>query len=185
MAQSQNSAVVAISLVSLVSQHLQFWLRRVLLWLIDEEGEATVKKIVNEDSDDDDEGYNSIISTTEIEASNHRGRRRKPREEELNIVAENTKEELREKFILLREAYDDLKDVMTRLEFEVDYLKDDQDEREEEMRLQRTELMHLVELIKVMKEEKEGDKNIIRRQQEIIDKWAREGGGCQEEEGAE
>eukprot|EP00092_Neocalanus_flemingeri_P082952 GFUD01104041.1.p1 GENE.GFUD01104041.1~~GFUD01104041.1.p1 ORF type:complete len:204 (-),score=80.64 GFUD01104041.1:55-609(-) len=130
MAQSQNSAVLAISLVS---QHLQFWLRRVLLWLIDEEGEATVKKIVNEDSDDDDEGYNSIISTTEIEASNHRGRRRKPREEELNIVAENTKEELREKFILLREAYDDLKDVMTRLEFEVDYLKDDQDEIEEEV----------------------------------------------------
>ena len=83
----------------------------------------------------------------------------------------------------------------------MDCLKDDQDEREEEvcirnmscqkcqhnfqMRLQRTELMHLVELMKVMQEEKQGDKNIIRRQQEIIDKWAREGGGCQEEEGAE
>merc|ERR1711892_126958 len=98
------------------------------------------KELVNEESDDD-EGYNSIIATTEVEVTNHRGRRRKPREEELNIVEENTKEELRGKFILLREAYDDLKDVMTRLEFEVDYFKDDQDEREEEMRLQRSELM--------------------------------------------
>ena len=54
-----------------------------------------------------------------------------------------------------------------------------------QMRLQRSELMQLVELTKVLQEEKEGDKNIIRRQQEIIDNWAREGGGCQEEEGAE
>ena len=44
-----------------------------------------------------------------MEATNTSRRRRKPREEELNIVEENTKEELREKFILLREAYDDLK----------------------------------------------------------------------------
>ena len=63
------------------------------------------------------------------------------------LVEENTKDELKEKFILLREAYDDLKgeysfhmryhimfsEDMIRLDFEVDCLKDDQDEREEEV----------------------------------------------------
>jgi len=111
-------------------------------------------------------------------------RRRKPREEELILVEDNTKDELKEKFILLREAYDDLKEDMIRLEFEVDCLKDDQDEREEEMRLRRSELLKLVELMKVMQEEKEGDKNIIRRQQKIIDSLAKESGGdCQGEGG--
>ena len=43
-----------------------------------------------------------------------------------------------------------------------------------QMRLQRSELMHLVELMKVMENEKEGDKNIITRQQEIIDNFARD-----------
>ena len=43
-----------------------------------------------------------------------------------------------------------------------------------QMRLQRSELMHLVELMKVMQNEKEGDKNIITRQQEIIDNFARD-----------
>ena len=43
-----------------------------------------------------------------MEVTNRR-RRKKPREEELIIVEENTKEELKEKFILMREAYDDLK----------------------------------------------------------------------------
>jgi hypothetical protein len=62
---------------------------------------------VNEESDDD-EGYNSITGATEVEVTNSR-RRKKPREGELIIVEENTKEELKEKFILLREAYDDLK----------------------------------------------------------------------------
>ena len=63
--------------------------------------------IVNEESDDD-EGYNSIIGTTEVEVTNSR-RRKKPRKEELSIVEENTKEELKEKFILLRESFDHLK----------------------------------------------------------------------------
>ena len=44
-----------------------------------------------------------------------------------------------------------------------------------QMRLQRSELMHLVELMKVMQNEKEGDKTIIKRQQEIIDNFER---GC-------
>ena len=43
-----------------------------------------------------------------------------------------------------------------------------------QMRLQRSELKHLVELMKVMQNEKEGDKNIITRQQEIIDNFTRD-----------
>ena len=35
----------AVVVVAMVSQHIQFWLRTVLLWLIDEEGERTVKTI--------------------------------------------------------------------------------------------------------------------------------------------
>merc|ERR1712123_401320 len=139
---------------------------------------------VNEESADD-EGYDSIVGATEVEVRNRRRmRRRKPREEELILVEENTEDKLKEKFILLREAYDDLKEDMIRLDFEVDCLKDDQDEREEEMRLRRSELLKLVELMKVMQEEKEGDKNIIRRQQKIIDTWAKEqSGACQGEDG--
>jgi len=170
--------------MEMVSQNIQMWLRKILLWMIDEEGERTVKKIVNEDSEDD-EGYSSIISPAVKEVTNQTRRRRKLREEELNIGEETTKEEITEKFILLREAYDELKDVMTRLEFEVDCFKDDQDEKEEEMRLQRTELLHLVEQMKVMQVEKEGNKNIIRRQQDIIDKWARDHGDSLEDGGEE
>ena len=42
MEQIQTNAVMV---VAMVSQHIQFWLRKVLLWLIDEEGERTVKSI--------------------------------------------------------------------------------------------------------------------------------------------
>ena len=38
-----------------------------------------------------------------------------------------------EKFLLLRDAYDELKDDTTRLEFEVESLKDAQDDGEEEV----------------------------------------------------
>ena len=42
MEQIQTNAVMVLAMVS---QHMQFWLRKVLLWLIDEEGERTVKTI--------------------------------------------------------------------------------------------------------------------------------------------
>ena len=42
MEQIQTNAVL---MVAMVSQYIQFWLRKVLLWLIDEEGERTVKSI--------------------------------------------------------------------------------------------------------------------------------------------
>ena len=45
----------------------------------------------------------------------------------------DTKEILTEKFLLLRDAYDKLKDENTLLEYENESLKDYQDEREEEV----------------------------------------------------
>jgi len=158
-------------LVTRVTCHVQHWLWEVLVWLMDEEGEKTVKTIVNEESEDEDEGYNSIAEG----ACKRRGR--KLREADMKFIEEDTKDELKEKLFLLKEAYDDLKDEITRLEFEVDYLKDELEEKEEEMRAQRTDLQHCGEQVKVMQKEKEGDKDRIRRQQEIIDNWARESSG--------
>ena len=43
-----------------------------------------------------------------------------------------------------------------------------------QMKLQRVELLKLIEFTKVLNQEKEGDKIIIRRQQEIINTLARE-----------
>ena len=45
----------------------------------------------------------------------------------------DSKEMLTEKFLLLRDAYDKLKDENTLLEYENESLKDYQDEREEEV----------------------------------------------------
>ena len=69
----------------------------------------------------------------ELSVSKHAKRRRKIRKEDLKIVEGDSKEVLIEKFLLLRDAYDELKDDNTRLEFEVDSLKDDQEDREEEV----------------------------------------------------
>ena len=45
------------------------------------------------------------------------------------------------------------------------------------MRVKSSDLQHCGEQVKVMQKEKEGDKDRIRRQQEIIDNWARESSG--------
>ena len=66
-------------------------------------------------------------------ASKAKLRRKKVREEDLRIVEGDTKEILTEKFLLLRDAYDKLKDENTLLEYENESLKDYQDEREEEV----------------------------------------------------
>ena len=42
MEQIQTNTVMV---MAMVAQHLQLWLRKVLMWLIDEEGERTVKNI--------------------------------------------------------------------------------------------------------------------------------------------
>ena len=62
-------------------------------------------------------------------------RRKQIRQEDLKIVETDTKEVLIEKFLLLRDAYDELKDDTTRLEFELESLKDAQDDGEEEVDL--------------------------------------------------
>ena len=89
---------------------------------------------VNEETDD--EGYDSIVgggATDDGKVSKHVKRRRKVRQEDLKIVESDTKDVLVEKFLLLRDVYDELKDDSTRLEYEVETLKDDRDDREEEV----------------------------------------------------
>ena len=60
-------------------------------------------------------------------------RRKKIREEDLKIVEGDSKEILIEKFLSLKDSYDILKDENTLLEYENESLKDDQDEKEEEV----------------------------------------------------
>ena len=60
-------------------------------------------------------------------------RRQKIREEDLKIVEGDSKEILIEKFLSLKDSYDILKDENTLLEYENESLKDDQDEKEEEV----------------------------------------------------
>ena len=104
----------------------------------------------------------------------------------------DSKETLTEKFLLLRDAYDKLKDENTLLEYENESLKDYQDEREEEvytkqntlkfqhyltflqMKLQRTDLLHLSERLKVLEKEREGDRTVISKQKEIIENYAKD-----------
>ena len=68
-------------------------------------------------------------------ASKQLKRRRKVRQEDLKIVEGDTKDVLVEKFILLRDAYDEILDEKTRLEYEVESLKDDHEELENEVQL--------------------------------------------------
>ena len=42
MEQIQTNTVMV---MAMVAQHFEYWLRKVLMWLIDEEGERTVKNI--------------------------------------------------------------------------------------------------------------------------------------------
>ena len=51
----------------------------------------------------------------------------------MKIVEGDTKDVLVEKFILLRDAYDEILDEKTRLEYEVESLKDDHEELENEV----------------------------------------------------
>ena len=42
-----------------------------------------------------------------------------------------------------------------------------------QMKLQRTDLLHLTESLKVLQKEREGDREIISKQQEIIENYAK------------
>merc|ERR1711892_686800 len=148
----------------------QDWLRRLLMWLIDEK-DLGVQQVVNdgEGEEEKEDNDNQHIINKELKV-----KRRKHRNEDLKIEGDSTKEEIIEKFQLLKEAFDELRDGMTRLEFEVELLRDEKIETEGEMKLQRVELQKLIEFTKVLKQEREGDKNIIRRQQEIIKAMTKE-----------
>merc|ERR1711874_269676 len=129
------------------------------------------RELVNEESEDD-EGYSSIAGYDPNKyPSKTKLRRNKIREEDLKIVEGDSKEMLTEKFLSLRDAYDKLKDENALLEYENESLKDYQDEREEELKLQRTDLLHLSESLKVLQKEREGDSIMISHQKEIIENY--------------
>ena len=77
--------------------------------------------------------YVIICMKPRLVVSKHIRRRRRARQEDLKIVEDDTKEILIEKFLLLRDAYDELKDEKTNLEYEVESLKDDTGDLEEEV----------------------------------------------------
>merc|ERR1712215_32841 len=100
--------------------------------------------------------------------------RMKKREGQHNfkISKDDTREEITEKFNEMKKELKKMKETITRLEYEVDSLRDEREKREEELRLQRMEILKLVELSKVVKQEMEGDKATIRKQQGVIDRMA-------------
>jgi len=165
------------SVLSTMNEIFQQLLRNLLLWLLDEEHKPQHLTAVIQEIDED-EGYDSIASKNNSEAdksaSKHIRKRRKTRQEDLNIVEGDSKEILIEKFLLLRDAYDELKDDNTNLEYEVESLKDCMGEIEEEMQLQKNELSSTKELLKIFQREKENDKASIIRMQTLIDNFCQE-----------
>jgi len=167
---NENTEVTLTSVLATAREIFQTVLKNILLWLLDDEHKIMAAQIqVNEDTDED-EGYSSIGSSTSKISKSYQ-RRKQIRQEDLKIVETDTKEVLIEKFLLLRDAYDELKDDTTRLEFELESLKDAQDDGEEEMRLQKAELLHIKEKLKVLEKENDGNKLIIDRQQQMIDSF--------------
>merc|ERR1719369_2699751 len=105
------------------------WLTRLLLWLLGEK-DLPVSQAVNDDYVDDE----SNIHNQQLQNKRRRGT------EDLEIKDDFTKEETTEKFEFLKEAFEELRGKMTRLEFEVEQLLDEKIEKEEEMKLQRVDL---------------------------------------------
>merc|ERR1711971_231926 len=86
-----------------------------------------------EEEEEEDEGYSSV---NRHQSRSNRRARWEGGNVETKLDEGQTIEEVKQKFSLLREAYEDMRDQMTRIEFEADLLKDEKIEREEEMRLQ-------------------------------------------------
>merc|ERR1712212_946402 len=105
---------------------------------------------VQEDEEgEEDEGYSSV---NRHQSRSSRRARWEEGTKETILEEGQTIEEIKQRFSLLREAYEEMRDQMTRIEFEADLLKDEKVEREEEMRLQKAELMKLVEVCSVLHE---------------------------------
>merc|ERR1712098_656835 len=144
----------------------QYWIRRLLLWLIDEQ-DLPGRQAVNIDDEGDYEAMEHHVDNL---------KRKRPETADIDIDDALTKEEIAEKFKLLKEAFEDLKGKMIMLEFEVDHLKDEKAEKEEEMKLHRVELQKLIEFTKVLKQEREGDKHTIKQQKDIIQSFSKDFG---------
>lgn len=173
----EDTRFTAADVLSTMNEIFQQLLRNLLLWLLDEEHKPQHLTAVIQEIDED-EGYDSIASKNNSEAdqsaSKHIRKRRKTRQEDLKIVEGDSKETLIEKFLLLRDAYDELKDEKTNLEYEVESLKDCLGEIEEEMQLQKNELSSNKEQLKIVLREKENDKASIIRMQTLIDDFCQE-----------
>jgi len=141
---------------------LKACLKRLKAWIVNDP-DMGEQELVNEDTDDDDEFFKETSQT-------RKRMRKRPKDEDTRLRKEDSREEITEKFNYLKESFNKMKDSITRLEFEVDCLRDEKVEIEEESKLQRGELLKLIEFTKVLKVEKEGDKNTIKIQQEIIKK---------------
>jgi len=116
----------------------------------------------DEDKGEEDEGYSSV--------NRHQSRRARWEggSKETSLEEGQTIEEIKQRFNLLREAYEEMRDQMTRIEFEADLLKDEKVEREEETRLQKAELMKLVEVCSVLHEARSADQRRIASLQEQL-----------------
>merc|ERR1712181_141116 len=114
----------------------------------------------DEEGEEEDEGYSSV---NRHQSRSSRRARWEGGNVETKLEEGRTIEEVKQKFSLLREAYEDMRDQMTRIEFEADLLKDEKIEREEEMRLQKAELMKLVEVCSVLHEARSADQQRIAR----------------------
>merc|ERR1712223_1544716 len=104
--------------------------------------------------EEEDEGYSSV---NRHQSRSSRRARWGGGTIETDLEEGQTIEEIKQRFSLLREAYEEMRDQMTRIEFEADLLKDEKVEREEEMRLQKAELMKLVEVCSLVHESRSAD----------------------------
>merc|ERR1712142_981075 len=134
---------------------LKACLRRLKAWITNEA--IKEEELVNEESESEsDEDNQGNIQVRKTKMSKKGGG------DKMKIRKEDTREEIIEKFNNMKKELKNMKETVTRLEYEVDSLRDDRDEREEELRMQRMELLKLVELSKVVKQEMEGDKITIK-----------------------
>merc|ERR1719418_496984 len=86
--------------------------------------------VQEDDEGEEDEGYSSV-NRHQSRTSNRRARW-EVGSKETSLEEGQTIEEIKQRFSLLREAYEEMRDQMTRIEFEADLLKDEKVEREEE-----------------------------------------------------
>lgn len=145
------------------------------MWLLDDYQDMETKELVQEEGDEEPEV--AVVQPS-------RGRRKRWEAEAATGETEGEEgvEALRDKLSLLRETLGQVRDQMTRLEFEAELLKDEKLEREEEMRLQRSERVKLVEVCSVLKEARAGDQERIAALQQQLSELRALAGGMEGED---